>query len=477
MNRLPSTLLLIGLLGLPLVGAAGTSAEPAAGDWVSSAFRNADGAGGVEEGAWWAGTGDPVLTALVERALAANLDVRIARERAVAARAGERASTSRLWPSLGVQGAASDARTDLPAGDKLGTPDTRALQGGVDVAWELDLAGGVRAARRTARADLAAAQSGVAGARLIAASEVARQYYLLRGTRERLGIVEQLAAAQRDTERLVRSREREGLASRFDVTRATGEAEALEAQVPSLRTLAGVTQTRIAVLLGENPTTFTVAAAPDFLWPAPHLIGSGQPIELLRRRPDLLAAEAHFAAATGRLQEALAQWWPKLFLSALFGIQDVRINASELPTARFSNVALAFALPLFDGGRIRAGVEAQTAKQQEALLGWQQAVLTAVGEVEDSLLARAQEERRVAALAAAAAARRAALDHAQSLRREGQIDLLVLLDVQRAGLAAELALAESRTQQALNDIQLYKALGGGWEPAQARSQVTQGVSP
>jgi NodT family efflux transporter outer membrane factor (OMF) lipoprotein len=477
MNRLPSTLLLIGLLGLPLVGAAGTSAEPAAGGWVSGAFRNADNTGGVEEGAWWVGAGDPVLTALVRRALAANLDVRIARERAVAARAGERASTARLLPSIGVQAGASDARTDLPAADKLATPDTRALQGGVDVAWELDLAGGVRAARRAARADVAAAQAGVAGARLIAASEVARQYYLLRGTQERLGIVEQLAAAQRDTERLVRSREREGVASRFDVTRATGEAESLEAEVPSLRTLVGVTQTRIAVLLGENPTAFTVAAAPDFPWPAPHPIGTGQPSELLRRRPDLLAAEARFAAATGRLQEARAQWWPKLFLSALFGIQDVRLNAVEMPTARFSNVALAFALPLFDGGRIRAGVEAQTAKQQEALLGWQQAVLTAVGEVEDSLLARAQEERRAAALAAATAARRASLDHAQSLRREGQIDLLVLLDVQRTVLAAELALAESRTQQALNDIQLYKALGGGWEPAQAPSQATQGVSP
>jgi len=323
-----------------------------------------------------------------------------------------------------------------------------------------------------------AAQAGVAGARLIAASEVARQYYLLRGAQQRLRIVETLAATQRDTERLVKSREREGLASRFDASRATGEAEALEAQVPALRTLVGVTTTRIAVLVGESPTGFAVDNVDSFQWPMEQDIDRGQPSDLLRRRPDLMAAEAQFAAATSRVKEARAQWWPKVFLSALLGVQDLRVNALALPTARFSNVAAAFAMPLFDGGRIRAGVDLQTARQRETLLAWQQAVLTAVGEVEDSLLARAQEARRATALESAAAARRASLEHAQSLRREGQVDLLVLLDVQRALLAAELSLTESRTQQALNDIQLYKALGGGWETTTTQNaNGNQGITP
>ena len=130
----------------------------------------------------------------------------------------------------------------------------------------------------------------------------------------------------------------------------------------------------------------------------------------------------------------------------------------------FSNVALAFAMPVFNAGRIDAGIRAQSARADEALLVWQKAVLVAVQEVEDSLLARAQEAERAAALAGTVEHRRRSLQRAQSLQREGQIDLLVLLDVQRSVLSSELALSDSRLQQVLADVQLYKALGGGFTP-------------
>jgi len=454
---------LAAVLAAAIASGCATSAmqDAPARQWTALPYRHAVDPSAVGEGTWWRTFGDPVLEDLADRAAAANLDVRQAAARAAAARAVESAQASRLWPAISLQGSAADTRTGLPDAVKQGAPDTKAARLGVELAWEVDLGGGVRAARHAAQADAAAAQAVVVAARLYAIAEVARQYLILRGTQQRLRILEQLAIAQRDTARLVASRERHGLASRFDSSRAVGEADALDAQLPPLRTLVGACETRIAVLLGESPSGFRIEDA-GFAWPSPRRIAAGQPSDLLRRRPDLLAAEARFAAETLRVQEARAQWWPKLFLSALTGRQDLQLNALDLAPVRFSAVALAFAMPLFDAGRIQAGVDLQAGRASEALAAWHQAVLVAVQEVEDSLLARTQEIARTASLAAAAEARRRSLTHARSLRAEGQIDLLALLDVQRSLLAAELALSESRTAQALHDVQLYKALGGGW---------------
>lgn len=422
--------------------------------------------------AWWDGFGDPTLAQLVKEAWSANPDVAMALQRVGQAHAGVDAQASRLWPTVGVQAAWSRSQSGVPEAVKPGLPDTRGLRAGVDVAWEIDLAGGVRAARDAAQADALAAAAGVHGARLLVASEVARQYFVLRSAEERLRIVQALAAAQRQTAVRVESRQREGQASTFDLDRARAEADALDAQVPALRMLVGSTQTKLAVLLGRNPSAPVVAADPAYTWPTARTIAAGQPSELLRRRPDLVAAEARVGAEALRSAEARAQWWPKLFLSALLGRQDLRLNALDLAPVHFSNVALAFAAPIFNAGRIDAGIRVQSARADEALLAWQKAVLLAVQDVEDSLLVRSQEAERNAALALTAEHRRRSLQRAESLQREGQVDLLVLLDVQRSVLASELALSESRLQQALADVQLYKALGGGLPPvAPARTDT------
>ncbi|WP_431100847.1 efflux transporter outer membrane subunit [Roseateles noduli] len=421
---------------------------------------------------WWAAWQDPTLTSLIEEALGANQDVAIALQRVAQARAGADAQASRLWPTVGVQASASRSSSGLPAAVKQGMPDTQALRVGVDVAWEIDLAGGVRAARDAAQADNTAAVAGVQGARLLIASEIARQYFVLRSAEERLHIVSALADAQRQTAARVESRLREGQASAFDHDRARAEADALDAQVPALRMLVGITQTQLAVLLGRSPSVRVLDDDKGFAWPAARAITAGQPSELLRRRPDLVAAEARVAAEALRTAEARAQWWPKLFLSALVGRQDLRLNALELAPAHFSNVALAFAMPVFNAGRIDAGVRVQSARADEALLAWQKAVLVAVQEVEDSLLVRSQEAERNAALALTVEHRRRSLQRAESLQREGQIDLLALLDVQRSVLASELALSESRLQRALADVQLFKALGGGFSITQPGTHVT-----
>lgn len=466
----------VAVLALLILSACSTTAPhpPSPSVPLTAAFANEQpgASAAVLDGAWWDGFGDAALSRLIAQALSANQDVAMALQRVGQARAGADAQGSRLWPTVGVQAAASRSQSGVPEPVKQGMPDTRVLRAGVDVVWEIDLAGGVRAARDAAQADAAAATAGVQGARLLVASEVGRQYFVLRSAEERLRIVQALASAQRQTADRVGSRAREGLASAFDLDRARAEAEALDAQVPALRMLVGTTQTKLAVLLGRSPSAPVVDADGAFTWPAVRAIAAGQPSELLRRRPDLLAAEARVGAEALRSAEARAQWWPKLFLSALVGRQDLRLNALDLAPVHFSNVALAFAAPIFNAGRIDAGIRVQSARADEALLAWQKAVLVAVQEVEDSLLARSQEAERNAALALTVEHRRRSLQRAESLQREGQIDLLTLLDVQRSVLASELALADSRLQQVLADVQLYKALGGGLPTAGSLSNAT-----
>lgn len=466
----------VAFLALLILSACSTTAPepPSPSVPLAATFANEQlraSAAGLDD-AWWDGFGDVTLPRLITQALSTNQDVAIALQRVAQARAGTDAQASRLWPTVGVQASASRSESGVPDPVKQGMPDTRALRAGVDVAWEIDLAGSVRAARDAAQADAAAATAGVQGARLLVASEVGRQYFVLRSAEERLRILLELASAQRQTADRVGSRAREGLASAFDLDRARAEAEALEAQVPALRMLLGTTQTRLAVLLGRSPSVPVVDADSSFAWPAARSIAAGQPSELLRRRPDLLAAEARVGAEALRSAEARAQWWPKLFLSALVGRQDLRLNALDLAPVHFSNVALAFAAPIFNAGRIDAGIRVQSARADEALLAWQKAVLVAVQEVEDSLLVRSQEAERHAALARTVEHRRQSLKRAESLQREGQIDLLVLLDVQRSVLASELAMAESSLQQALADVQLYKALGGGIPLAETNAATT-----
>ncbi len=471
----------LGLLTALLAGCA-TQAPPSApnlADLSAPAFRQAGADSAAIDINTWRGFGDAALDGLIARARAANHDVLIAVQRVRQARAGSTAAASRLLPTVALTGSVSDQRSGLPDEVKLFSPDTRALRGAIDLGWELDLFGAARAAADAAELQALAADAGVESAQLLVGTEVARQYIVWQGTRLRLQQLEALLRTQQDTERLTRSRHAAGLASRFDVARTAGEVQVLAAQLPPLRTLVAVSEQQIAVLLGDSPSqpvaALDSAAAPNL--PEVPPLAPGQPIGLLTRRPDLRAAEHQLKAEAARLRESQADLWPKLFLSAVLGGQDLRLNALNLTPVRYSNVALAFSAPLFNGGRLRAAVERQSAVERTATLQYEQAVLGALQDVESSLVALAQERERGTALTAAMAARRDGLRHAQSLHREGQIDLLQLLDAQRGVIAAELAVTDGRTRMALGAVQLVKALGGGWQvPADSAPAVSSSVS-
>jgi len=431
--------------------------------------------------AWWRSLGDPVLEALVAEVDRRNLDWRIALERVEQARAGLRASSTRLMPTVSAGASASEQRSGLPDDFKRGQPDVRAFRGAIDLSWEIDLFGAARAARDAAAFDAQAAEEGARAARLLAAGEVARQYMAWQGARARRADLDRLLRALEDTERLSRSRAHAGQASGLDVARAAAEVRSAAAQRPRLLAAEAAAEHQIAHLLGASATQPVALLAPARS-AAPRLpdvptLAPGQPVELLLRRPDIAAAHRQLAAEAARTREAGADRLPRLVLAALVGQQDLRINGLNLSPVPFGNAAMAISMPLFNAGRLEALELRAQARERGARLQLERTALGALQEVESSLALLQAERERAVQLAALRDERQAALRHATALHREGQIDRLTLLEAQRGVIAAELETTEQRTRIALGALQLYRALGGSWSieapgPAHPVSPIT-----
>lgn len=424
---------------------------------VPGQFVAAPEPGVAPEVAWWEHFGDPVLTDLIQRAARENRDVKIAAERVRAARAGERISRSAMLPSLGAFASGRDHDPQgSPAFEESGSV-------GLDVSWEIDISGRLRAGSSAATYERIATEDGARAVRLLVLTDVATNYFTLVGALRQLDNVRAISAAQDETARLVAARQRVGLASAFDVERARTAASSARAAIPPLETLVAVSRHRIAVLIGDQASNATAAVVP---WSGVTIVPDvqpGQPATLLERRPDLLAFRAQLEAANFRRREAAAEWFPRLFVSALFGRQDVEMNGLDLGAARFTNVSSLLSMPIFNWGRTRAINEVAASRQREALLRYEDAIVRALEDVENALVALRDERHRAEALNSAADSAEAALARAQSLYDRGQIDLLPLLDAQRTRLSVRIGANDSSTQLLLAAVQLYKALGGGWE--------------
>jgi multidrug efflux system outer membrane protein len=421
--------------------------------------------------AWWESFGDPVLSDLIRRAAAENRDVKIAAERVRAVRAGETISRSWLFPGVGASAGAIDHKSRYDEATRQVVPDAKVASGGLDVSWEVDLSGRLRAGARAAAADTMTAEDAQRGVRLLVLTDVATNYFTLVGALHQLDTMRDISAAQDETLRLVKARERAGLATSFDVERAETDASRTRAAIPPLETLVKVSRHRIAVLIGDQAfnAASIVPYGRDALVPPAR---AGQPADLLQRRPDILAAASQIDAANARRQQAAAEWFPRLFLSAMIGSQGVELNGASLGAARFTNAAALLAMPVFNAGRTKAINDIAASGQSEALLRYEDTIVRALEDVENALVAVEAERRREQDMQSAAHSADAALGRARSLYSRGQVDLLPLLDAQRAQLTVKLAANDSHTQLLLDSVQLYKALGGGWqafEPTKERS--------
>jgi NodT family efflux transporter outer membrane factor (OMF) lipoprotein len=405
--------------------------------------------------AWWDRYGDPVLSDLVRHAARENRDVKLAAERVRAARAGETINRSSLLPSFGASASTTDHRVN-------DGPDFAADDAGLSVSWEVDLAGGLRAGAGAAAADTLAAEHGARGVLLLVLTDVASNYFTLLGAERQLETVRGISAAHDETLRLVTARQRAGLASPFDVERASTAASSARAAIPPLETLVAVSRHRIAVLIGDQAANAAALVASSGITIVPD-VQAGQPAALLERRPDLLESRARLDAANLRRRQAHAEWFPRLFVNALFGSESVQFGDIDIDSARFTNASGLLSTPIFDFGRTRAVNEIAGSAQRQALIRYEDAIVRALEDVENALVALRDERARAQVLGTAAASADAALGRAQSLYDRGQIDLLPLLDAQRTRLAVRVDANDSNTQLLLRSVHLFKALGGGWE--------------
>jgi len=446
---------------------------------------------------WWDTFEDPHLTALIDRATKANLDVQLAQARVREARAQLEFNTASLFPTL--DGRASYTRSQpsknaigvnagsAPSGGGSGgsggsgsgsgsgsggtsTPFTFSVgrtdlyQAGFDAGWEIDIFGGTRRAIEAAQYGYEAQVEARRNALVTLLSEVARNYIVLRGQQHELAIVQSNLDSQEDTLKLTKSKFDAGIATDLDVARQEAQVEATRSTIPNIQTAIQQSIHRLSVLMDQPPAALEEELAPMGRLPAgPEIIPPGLPSELIRRRPDVRQAERQLAQATANIGVAVADLFPKFNLTGSLGLESLSLKSF----ANSNSVAWSFGpsvtWKIFSAGQIQANIRVQNARQQEALIQYRQAVLQAMADVEDALVGYNQEQARRQSLRRAVDSNRRATDLARQLNQAGVVDFLNVLQAQQSQFLSEDQLAQSDQNVATNLIALYKALGGGWE--------------
>jgi NodT family efflux transporter outer membrane factor (OMF) lipoprotein len=415
---------------------------------------------------WWTAFNDPMLDSLINEAIKSNKDLMIAGARIKEARALYGITDAALWPNLQASGSYSRNRTseNSPQNRTLGGKTYNIFQAGFDASWEIDFFGGVRRAVEAAEADV---DSALESSRMVMVSvlgEVAKNYIELKGFQKQLNVLESNARSQKESLDLINVRYKAGLVSFLDVTRAESLLAATKAQIPPVEKSIKQSAHRIAVLLGKEPGALWQKLSKKSEIPVPSAsITAGLPSELLLRRPDIRRAERDLAAASARIGAAKADLFPRFSLTGSFGLQGAEEKDIRQSGSRFWSIGPSLKLPIFSGGRITSNIQVQDARYEQALIRYEQAIMAALEEVENALVAYFKEEERRKALAASVASSREAFAMAMELYTKGLADYLNVLDAERSMLSAESQLAQSEAAVSGYIVALYKALGGGWE--------------
>lgn len=440
---------------------------------------------------WWALFQDDELTGLERRVAAANLDVQVAGVRLQESRAQLGISQAALLPTLegtaamtrekiakgGVLSLEGNGSSSVPTtntGGAAAVPNQGAIfqpfnlfQAGFDASWEIDFWGHARRQVELASASSVADAEAQRNVLLGAQAELARDYVQLRGAQRNLEITENNRESAEKSWKLTQERAADGLTTELDVANAGALVATIAAQLPTLEAQRDDLIDAIALLLGEPPQSLTdelTAAKP--IPPVPPLVPVGLPSDLARRRPDIRQAEANLHAATADVGVAVADFYPKITLTGSVALQSTQLHTlGNWGQANTWSFGPSLSLPVFEGGRLRRTLELRKRQQQEAAITYQKAVLTALHDVNTALTDYAAQQRRRDQLSAAVAQNRRALALAQERYTQGVADFLDVLDAQRNLLAAEQQFTNSTTTVSTDLVQLYKALGGGWETA------------
>jgi NodT family efflux transporter outer membrane factor (OMF) lipoprotein len=453
--------------------AVGPDYQPAEID-TGSGWTQADVAGAVSDAdlaRWWRRFDDPTLDRLVEAALEQNLDIREAAARVAEVRALRDATAGGYWPAATVHGNVSRRRLSengpFPVGQIPGYPRNQTVYDvGFDASWEIDVFGGTRRAVEAADARLEAANESLRAARLAVVAETARVYLSLRGAQHEQQALNAAVEASRASTGLVKQQFDAGEVPEAALAQAEAALAGVEAQLPAIEAQVRGAALSLGILLGELPEAEAgladTSAAYVQLTPLP----VGERADILRRRPDVRAAERQVAAATADIGVATAELFPKFGITAGGGFESLETgNFFDSGSQRF-DITPFISWRIFDGGRIHAQIHAREARQEAAALRYEKEVKTALTDAERALTRYNLGLVALAHQDSAVAAARRNYGFADVRYRAGEISLLELLDAERELRAAESAYALTHTRAATDLVALFKALGGGWQNAE-----------
>jgi len=423
------------------------------------AFSSAD-----AQARFWTQFGDDTLNRLVDEALQANHDLRMALGRLVEARAVRREAGFDLAPT--VTAAGGYTRERLPA---LESPTGTLLQGqlydaGFDAYWELDFFGRVRRGVEARHAELEGAEASLRDAQVSVTAEVARTYFELRGAQTELAVAQRNVDNQRETAGLTQVRLDAGRGTELDTSRARSQLSTTLVTIGPLQAQVARSIHRLAVLTGREPNALNDLLTPPHELPdLPQITAVGDPAALLRRRPDIRVAERSLAASTARVGVAIGDLFPKVTFTGNFTYTATEPAYLGQASTRGYVVGPAISWAAFDLGRVRAQIAGSRARADVALAGYEQSVLRALEETENALVTHARTRDSLKDATDAARESLTAARIARTRYEGGMVDFLEVLDAERTQLAAEDRLAQVRTDAATSLIAVYKALGGGWE--------------
>jgi outer membrane protein, multidrug efflux system len=416
---------------------------------------------------WWSRFDDPLLSHLVTQALQTNTSVKSAEAALRQARALRDVSAAALWPAVGS--GASARRSQSGSNNAVNR-----FEVGLDASWELDFFGANQSALDASEATARASAASLGDVQVSVAAEVALSYITLRGAQTLFAIAHDNLSSQLETLQLTQWRLQAGLTTSLEVEQARTETEQTRAQLPVLQTSIAQSRHALAVLIGQPPAALATMLATE--GPVPQAaddLALSLPAETLRQRPDVRVAEEQVTAAIARVAQADAALMPNFQIGGSLGLNALTLGALTEGASVVSVLLASVSLPVFDGGARRAQVRAQQAALDQAYRAYQATVLSALKDVEDTLVAlRGDRERLLSLQRAAEAAGNAAL-LARLRYSSGLIDFQTVLDTQRAQLRTQESVASVHIALSSNYVRLYKALGGGWQPDDRVASPTQ----
>jgi NodT family efflux transporter outer membrane factor (OMF) lipoprotein len=430
-----------------------------------AAFESADAALATTEpvDAWWTTFQDARMTELVERALDRGPDVRQATALVRLARARLREQEGANWPLGGATASFGRSRSQIGVAP---TADVNLFDAGVDASWEVDVFGARRAAIAGARADFARERSLRRLTLVSVAAEVVLAYTDVRGAQARLAVARDNVENQESASELTQQLLTAGRGTQLDVDRAISLLESTRASIPPLVAAESSAIYRLGVLVGSEPQALAAdLRVPDTVPPPPDALAIGEPITLLRRRPDVAATEYAVLAAAARAGVAAAELFPRLVLTGGVGLQVVGVGDVDNRGPRFG-LGVGVTLPFLEWNRIRQRILAADATAEIALADYERTVLSALEEAERAIAAYVQERIRFRHVELSARSARAAADLARQRFQFGVDNFLTVLDAERVRLEAEDRLAQSRVEVTRQAASIFKALGGGWSEAE-----------